>query len=88
MLPADRLDRCTMARLENVMKGCPWIFGIAFLTTIVSGACAASLFDRNFEDATLRIDFHHTGNAAEENLSIDRLYRQGRWAGSQARLVD
>lgn len=74
--------------MENVMKRCLWIFGIVFLTTIVSGAHATSLFDRNFENATLRIDFHHTGNAVEEHLSIDRLYRQGRWSGSRSRLLD
>jgi len=70
------------------MKRCLWIFSIVLSTTIVPGAHATSLFDRHFEDATLRIDFHHTGNAVEEYVSIDRLYRQGRWAGSRSRLVD
>jgi hypothetical protein len=77
-----------MAALENAMKRCPWIFGIVLSATIVPGAHAASLFDRHFENATLRIDFHHTGNAVEEHVSIDHLYRQGRWAGSRSRLVD
>jgi len=77
-----------MAALENAMKRCPWIFGIVFFATIVPGAHAASPFERHFENATLRIDFHHTGNEVEEHISIDRLYRQGRWAGSRSRLVD
>ena len=77
-----------MARLEKAMKPCPWIFGIVLSTALVPGALAASLFDRHFEDATLRIDFHHTGDAVEEQVSIDRLYRQGQWAGSRSRLVD
>jgi len=77
-----------MAALENAMKRCPWIFGIVLSTAIVPGAHATSFFDRHFEDATLRIDFHHTGNGVEEHVSIDRLYRQGRWAGSRFRLVD
>jgi hypothetical protein len=77
-----------MTVLENEMKRCLWLLSIVLSTTIVPGAHAASLFDRHFEDATLRIDFHHTGNAVEEYVSIDRLYRQGRWAGSRSRLVD
>ena len=51
-------------------------------------AVAGETFDHDFEDATLRIDFHHTGNAEDEIVSIDRLYRQGSWAGPEKALVD
>jgi len=70
------------------MKRCPVIFGIVVSVMLASSAHAQSRFDRYFEDATLRVDFHHTGNADEEQVSIDRLYRQGTWAGSRSRLVD
>jgi hypothetical protein len=49
---------------------------------------AAESFDHNFEDATLRIDFHHTGDAEEEIVAVDRLYRQGFWAGPSNTLID
>ena len=77
-----------MAQLENAMKPCQWIFGIALSALAASGAHATSPFDQHFENATLRIDFHHTGNEVEEQVSVDRLYRQGQWAGSRSRLAD
>jgi hypothetical protein len=52
------------------------------------GAAGTTPFATNFEDATLRIDFYHAGNAAEEFVTFDRLIRQGVWAGSRTRLVD
>jgi hypothetical protein len=45
-------------------------------------------FDAHFIDATLRIDTYHTGNAAEEVVTLDRVLRQGIWAGSRTHLVD
>jgi hypothetical protein len=49
---------------------------------------AGGSFEDHFEDATLRIDFHHTGNAKEEIVSVDRMYRQGVWAGPIDALTD
>ena len=40
------------------------------------------VFDQDFEDQTLRIDYYHTGDAKEEVISLDQLYRQGSWAGN------
>ena len=53
-----------------------------------AGAVAGESFDEHFDDATLRIDFHHTGNATEEIVAIDRVYRQGIWAGPTEVLRD
>ena len=55
---------------------------------VAVGASAGESFEDSFEDATLRIDYHHTGNAEEEIVAIDRLYRQGAWAGPLTRLID
>jgi len=55
---------------------------------VAIGTLAGESFEDNFEDATLRIDYHHTGNAEEEIIAIDRLYRQGTWAGPMTRLID
>jgi hypothetical protein len=52
------------------------------------GISTGESFDRDFDDATLRIDFHHTGNSDEEIVAVDRLYRQGSWAGSIEALID
>ena len=58
------------------------------LTLVVAGAAVDTPFDGDFEDATLRIDYYHVGNAFREFVSIDRVSRQGVWAGSRTRLED
>jgi len=48
----------------------------------------ATIFGDYFEDATMRIDYYHTGNSDTEYFSIDRIYKQGIWAGSRVNLID
>ena len=48
---------------------------------LVAAALAAADFDEHFEDATLRVDLHQIGNAEHESVVLDRLIRQGAWAG-------
>jgi hypothetical protein len=45
-------------------------------------------FDDLFIDKTMRIDYHHTGDAVSELITIDRIYQQGIWAGSITNLID
>lgn len=45
-------------------------------------------FERFFLDQTLRIDYYHVGDAAEEIITIDQIYRQGVWAGNPKQLID
>mgnify|MGYP001824123861 CR=1 FL=1 len=52
-----------------------------FVLFVAAGTSAGGPFEESFEDATLRIDYHHTGNAEQEIVAIDRIYRQGAWAG-------
>ena len=47
-----------------------------------------SAFDAHFLDATLRVDTYHTGNTAEEIVALDRVVREGSWAGSRTHLTD
>jgi len=61
---------------------------IAILGTVALAAAAQSPFEQHFENATLRVDYFHTGTATREVISIDRLYRQGIWAGPRGRLID
>jgi hypothetical protein len=61
------------------------LFGL-FLAA--SSLALGSTFDTHFEDATLRIDYFRSGDAATEVLTFDRALRQGCWAGSRQRLSD
>ncbi len=45
-------------------------------------------FAEFFVDSTLRIDYYHAGSKTEESITLDRLYRQGAWAGSTRHLLD
>lgn len=45
-------------------------------------------FDEYFLDNTMRIDYCHMGDASAEWIAIDRIYRQGIWAGSRKNLID
>ena len=45
-------------------------------------------FDDYFIDKTLRIDYHHTGDATTELVAVDRIYQYDAWAGSLVNLVD
>jgi hypothetical protein len=65
-----------------------YLFAVIPLLVIATAASAGEPFDRHFEDATLRVDFHHTGSAEREIVAIDRLYRQGAWAGPLGALID
>ncbi len=62
----------------------------ALILALAGPALAADLaaFDRSFLDATLRVDYLHGGDSADEFAALDRLHRQGAWAGSRAHLVD
>ena len=41
-----------------------------------------------FSDATMRVDYFHTGTADEEHFSVDRIINDGTWAGSKTQLLD
>ena len=58
------------------------------LFLIAAAPAPGATFADLFHDETLRIDYHHTGNAAEEFVSLDQLWRQGAWAGSRTQLID
>jgi len=45
-------------------------------------------FKDYFKNKTMRVDYFHTGNAAEEYFAIDRILNDGEWAGSKMKLID
>jgi hypothetical protein len=65
-----------------------WLTVALFPLLAAAADDPVTAFDRAFVDETLRVDFYHVGNATEELVTFDRLYRQGAWAGSTTRLVD
>jgi len=63
------------------------IFGsIIFMTSIFCQDL--STFNKYFLDETMRIDYYHIGNAKEESITLDQIYRYGIWAGSRVHLID
>lgn len=45
-------------------------------------------FEKYFRNATMRIDYSHTGDASTETEAIVQIYKYGIWAGSAVNLVD
>jgi hypothetical protein len=58
------------------------------LSLILWAASAQADFERDFTGRTLRFDYHHSGDASEEHVSLDGLRVEGPWPGSRTRLVD
>lgn len=61
---------------------------LLLLAPVDTGAQQTGDFERWFIDATMRIDYFHTGDADEETVSLDQVYVQGSWAGSLTNLAD
>jgi hypothetical protein len=47
-----------------------------------------SVFNKYFNDKTMRIDYYHTGNSELEIVSADQVFVYGIWAGSRVHLID
>jgi hypothetical protein len=60
---------------------------LLLLVPLLSNAQNNVSFDRYFTDQTMRIDYFHTGDAKSEIFSVDKIYRQGTWAGNPAHLI-
>ena len=45
-------------------------------------------FDNYFLDKTMRLDYFHSGTAAEEHFAKDRIVSDGIWSGSKKSLMD
>jgi hypothetical protein len=58
------------------------------LAAQASAGGALATFDTAFEDATMRVDLVHVGNSTEELFTLDRVWKQGTWAGSRVHLLD
>lgn len=47
-----------------------------------------TIFQSNFHDRTLRVDYFHTGTGSTETVSLDEMREEGSWAGSKRNLLD
>lgn len=70
------------------MKRVSVFFAVILMAGGVLLAQAPVRFADYFIDKTMRIDYYHVGNAKEEWITIDQVYQQGIWAGSQRNLID
>ncbi len=61
---------------------------VVLFTFINISAQDVARFNTYFEDATMRIDYYHIGDSKSELFTIDRIYKQGMWAGSRVNLID
>jgi len=61
---------------------------IVYLVLFPALSIFAAGFDEHFENATLRVDFYQYGDADSEYVTVDRLIKQGQWAGPIGRLLD
>ena len=63
-----------------------FVLVINFLPSIYSQPFET--FDKFFTDKTMRIDYHHIGDAESEFITLDQVYIYGIWAGSRIHLID
>ncbi len=62
---------------------------ILFLTILMTAMAQQNFnFEDFFIDKTLRIDYHHTGDASMELVTLDQMYQYDIWAGNLKNLVD
>ncbi|MCK4429745.1 MAG: peptidase M64, partial [Candidatus Aminicenantes bacterium] len=63
-------------------------FILMFLLPGVLLAQTTVNFNDYFVDKTMRVDYFHIGDAKEEFITLDQIYKQGVWAGSTSNLID
>jgi hypothetical protein len=67
------------------------IFVIPFLISLLANSIASQdieTFNKYFIDETMRIDYYHVGDAKDEFITLDQIYKYGIWAGSRKNLID
>ena len=64
---------------------------ISFLVLLLANSVVSQdleTFNKYFIDETMRIDYYHIGDAADEFITLDQIYMYGIWAGSRVHLID
>jgi hypothetical protein len=47
-----------------------------------------NLYSKYFTEQTMRVDYFHSGTKGQEFFSMDKVYEEGEWSGSQTNLID
>lgn len=58
------------------------------LTAMAVLSARAQVFDKYFEDKTLRIDYIFSGTDTTQHIAVDELYREPHWYGKRTRLAE
>jgi hypothetical protein len=64
---------------------------IPFLVLLLANSLVGqdlATFNKYFIDETMRIDYYHIGDASDEFITLDQIYKYGIWAGSRVHLID
>jgi len=77
-----------MNKGENKMKNLLLTIMLSLSAFSFSYSQSFEKFEKFFNDVTMRIDYNHVGNSAEEIISIDHVFKYGSWAGSRVNLID
>ena len=67
------------------------IIFVLYLTSLFTTATFGQefeTFNKFFIDETMRIDYYHIGDASDEFITLDQIYKYGIWAGSRVHLID
>ncbi|MFC2155607.1 M64 family metallopeptidase [Acidobacteriota bacterium] len=70
------------------MKSYRALILLAFFCTLPVCSQSPGMFSDYFINETMRIDYFHVGDKNREDITIDRVYRQGAWAGNPNSLID
>lgn len=58
------------------------------VVTVAVPSTQSSAFESVFTDATMRVDYVHSGGLGQEIVALERVVSDGPWPGSRTRLVD
>ncbi len=61
---------------------------ILILFSVLTASPEKIKFEDHFTNDTMRIDYHHIWDGSKELISLDRIYKEGEWAGSRKVLTD
>ncbi len=65
-----------------------YLLSLLLAILIFSSKAFAQDFDKYFEDATLRLDYIFAGDVNKQDIYLEQMYRQEKWAGRKNRLSE
>ena len=72
----------TQSKTTRILGGLSWVLQAQ------QPVDELKVFDENFVDKTIRVDYFHSGGLGAEGLALDQIVSDGPWAGSRTRLID